>query len=39
VTLSTAGGTVSFTTGNYTEIKQLVNYWLYEVETWEKNWM
>lgn len=39
LTLSTAGGTVSFTTGNYTEIKQLVNYWLYEVETWEKNWM
>ncbi|TAF08263.1 MAG: hypothetical protein EAZ75_11355 [Flavobacteriia bacterium] len=39
VTLSTAGGTVSFTTGNYSEIKELVNYWLYEVETWEKNWM
>ncbi len=39
VTLSTAGGTVSFTTGNFTEIKQLVNYWLYEVETWEKGWM
>lgn len=39
VTLSTAGGTVSFTTGNYTEIKQLVNYWLYQVETWEKGWM
>jgi putative membrane protein len=39
VTLSTAGGTVSFTTANYSEIKELVNYWLYEVETWEKNWM
>jgi putative membrane protein len=39
VTLSTAGGTVSFTTGNYSEIKELVNYWLYQVETWEKNWM
>jgi len=39
VTLSTAGGTVSFITGNYSEIKELVNYWLYEVETWEKNWM
>jgi len=39
VTLSTAGGTVSFTTGNYTEIKQLVNYWLYQVETCKKNWM
>jgi putative membrane protein len=39
VTLSTAGGIVSFTTGNYSEIKELVNYWLYEIETWEKNWM
>jgi len=39
VTLSTAGGTVSFTTGNYIEIKQLVNYWLYQVETSDKNWM
>lgn len=39
VTLSTAGGNVSFTTGNYTEIKQLVNYWLYQVETCKKNWM
>jgi putative membrane protein len=39
VTLSTAGGTLSFTTGNYSEIKELVNYWLYEIETWEKNWM
>ena len=39
VTLSTAGGTVSFSTGNYTEIKKLVNYWLYQVETWDKNWM
>lgn len=39
VTLSTAGGTLSFTTGNYSEIKELVNYWLYEGETWEKNWM
>ena len=39
VTLSTAGGSVTFTTGNYTEIKQLVNYWLYQVETWKKNWM
>ena len=39
VTLSTAGGTVSFTTGNYTQIKQLVNYWLYQVETSKKTWM
>lgn len=39
VTLSTAGGNISFSTGNYSEIKQLVNYWLYQVETSEKTWM
>lgn len=39
VTLSTAGGSVSFTTGNYTEIKKLINYWLYQVESSDKNWM
>lgn len=39
VTISTAGGPVSFTTGNYTEIKKLINYWLYQVESSDKNWM
>ncbi len=39
VTLSTAGGNISISTGNYTEIKNLVNYWLYQVETSDKNWM
>ena len=39
VTLSTAGGSVSFTTGNFSEIKQLVNYWLYQVETSDMNWI
>ena len=39
VTLSTAGGNISFSTGNYTEIKNLVNYWLYQIETSNKNWM
>lgn len=39
VSLSTAGGTISFTTANFDEIKQLVNYWLYQVEISEKNWM
>lgn len=39
VTLSTAGGNISFSTGNYTEIKNLVNYWLYQVEISDKNWM
>jgi len=39
VTLLTAGGNISFSTGNYTEIKNLVNYWLYQIETSNKNWM
>lgn len=39
VTMSTAGGTVSFTTANYTEIKKLINYWLYQIESSDKNWM
>lgn len=39
VTLSTAGGTISFTTANFSKIKQLTNYWLYQVETSDKNWM
>jgi putative membrane protein len=39
VTLATAGGNISFSTANYTEIKQLVNYWLYQVATSNKNWM
>ena len=39
VILSTAGGTIRFSTGNFIEIKQLINYWLYQVETSDKNWM
>ena len=39
VTLSTAGGNISFSTGNYSEIKNLVNYWLFQIETSDKNWM
>ncbi|NJM80581.1 MAG: PH domain-containing protein [Flavobacterium sp.] len=39
VILYTAGGSVSFSTANYKEIKALVNYWLYQVEVSEKNWM
>ena len=39
VRLSTAGGIVNFSTANYSEIKQLVNHWLYQVETSDKNWM
>ncbi len=39
VTLSTAGGNISFSTGNFEEIKKLANYWLYQVETSDRNWM
>ncbi|GGB66409.1 hypothetical protein GCM10007424_02980 [Flavobacterium suaedae] len=39
VTLYTAGGSLSFGVANYTRIKELVNYWLYQVETTDKNWM
>ena len=39
VTLHTAGGTLSFGLANYTRLKELVNYWLYQVETGTQNWM
>jgi putative membrane protein len=39
VTLHTAGGTISFGLANFTKLKELVNYWLYQVETTKKNWM
>ncbi|ESU21277.1 hypothetical protein FCR2A7T_05740 [Flavobacterium cauense R2A-7] len=39
VTIATAGGTISFHLGNFTKVKELVNLWLYQVETTEKNWM
>ncbi|MXN90393.1 PH domain-containing protein [Flavobacterium sp. Sd200] len=39
VNLYTAGGTVSFGLANFTQLKKLANYWLYQVETTEKNWM
>ncbi|MDV6167084.1 PH domain-containing protein [Flavobacterium sp. DG1-102-2] len=39
VTLHTAGGTLSFGLSNYTRLKQLVNYWLYQVETGTGQWM
>lgn len=37
--LHTAAGQIRFKYGNYTEIKQLVNYWLYQVEHRNENWM
>jgi putative membrane protein len=39
VTLHTAGGTISFGLANFTQLKQLVNYWLWQVETTDKHWM
>lgn len=39
VVLYTAGGRVSFSTGNFTEIKAQVNKWLYQVEISKENWM
>lgn len=39
LTLHTAAGDVRFHFGNFTEIKQLVNFWLYQVETSKENWM
>lgn len=39
VNLHTAGGTLSFGLADYTRLKQLVNYWLYQIETSDKNWM
>ncbi|MGA9650850.1 PH domain-containing protein [Pedobacter sp.] len=37
--LHTAAGQIHFKYGNYTEIKQLVNYWLYQVESVNEDWM
>lgn len=39
VTLHTAGGTISFGLADYTRLKQMVNYWLYQVETGTASWM
>lgn len=39
VTLHTAAGDIHFSYGNFTEIKTLVNWWLYQVESTEKDWM
>ncbi|MGX7666111.1 PH domain-containing protein [Flavobacterium pedocola] len=39
IIICTAGGNVSFHLGNFQQIKELANIWLYQVETTEKNWM
>lgn len=39
ITLHTAAGAVSFSYGNFSEIKTLTNWWLYQVEGGKKDWM
>lgn len=39
LSLHTAAGQIHFKYGNYTEIKKLVNYWLYQVESGHEDWM
>lgn len=39
VTISTAGGTISFHLSDFSKVKELVNLWLYQLETAERNWM
>ena len=38
ITLCTAGGNITFRFTNFTQIKQLVNIWLYQVESSQKSW-
>lgn len=39
IKLYTAGGHISFGLANFTQLKKLANYWLYQVETTNKHWM
>ncbi len=39
VNLHTAAGIIHFKYGNYTQIKELVNYWLYQIESGSEEWM
>ena len=39
IKIHTAGGVIAFQLGNYTQIKQYVNLWLYQMETTDSNWM
>jgi uncharacterized membrane protein YdbT with pleckstrin-like domain len=39
IKIHTAGGTIAFDLGNYTQIKEYVNLWLYQMETSDSNWM
>lgn len=37
--LHTAAGVIHFKYGNYSQIKNLINYWLYQVESTKKDWI
>ena len=39
LTLHTAGGNITFQLGKFDRINQLVNLWLYKIETSDSNWM
>ncbi len=39
LTLHTAGGDLEFKFANFSTIKKYVNYWMYQVETSEREWM
>lgn len=39
IKIHTAGGSISFGVANFTKMKELANYWLYQVETTNKGWM
>ena len=39
IIIHTAGGDLAFQLGNFTILKQHINYWLYNIERSESNWM
>ena len=39
IILHTAGGNIAFQLGNFNQLKQYTNLWLYEIETSDSNWM
>lgn len=39
IKIHTAGGSISFGVANFAKMKELANYWLYQVETTNKGWM
>ncbi|MEJ7558331.1 MAG: PH domain-containing protein [Pedobacter sp.] len=39
ITCHTAAGNITFRFGNYDTLQMLMNYWLYQVESSEKDWM